>query len=71
MASSSSPALRKLHNLDTSSSDFGDQLCNALYGKEYDQCVPNLQGDDLVWLVDYLEKVRRCVALPHPPLSPV
>ncbi|KAF9644746.1 kinase-like protein [Thelephora ganbajun] len=56
MAPPGSPALRKLHSLDTSSSDFGDQLCNVLYGGEYEQCVPNLQGNDLVWLVDYLDK---------------
>ena len=31
----------------------------------------NLQGDDLMWLVDYLDKVCRRVALPHSPLHPV
>ncbi|KAF9645728.1 kinase-like protein [Thelephora ganbajun] len=56
MASPSSPALRKLHSLDTSSSDFGDQLCNVLYGEEYVRCVPNLVNDDPVWLIDYLNK---------------
>ena len=25
--------------------------------------MPNLEGDDLVWLIDYLDKVRRRVAL--------
>jgi len=59
------PALQQLRRLDQSSSDFHDQLCNVLYGKDYAQCVPNLQGDDVVWLVDYLDKVRRRVALPH------
>ncbi|KAF9642913.1 kinase-like protein [Thelephora ganbajun] len=56
MASSSSPAIQRLHRLDTSSPDFHDQLCNVLYGEEYTQCAANLQGDDLVWLVDYLDK---------------
>jgi hypothetical protein len=58
MVSPSSPALQKLHRLDTSSSDFEDQLCNVLYGEEYVQCVLNLEGDDSVWLADYLDEVR-------------
>ena len=57
--------LQQLHHLDRFSSDFHDQVSNALYGEEYKQCVPNLQGDDLVWLVDYLDKVRRRVSLLH------
>jgi len=66
MSSPSPQVLQELHRLDKSSPDFHDQLCNVLYGQEYVRCVPNLQGDDLVWLVDYLDKVRR-VALPHSP----
>ena len=30
----------------------------------------NLQNGDLVWLVDYLDKVRRRIALPQSPLKP-
>ncbi|KAF9644146.1 kinase-like protein [Thelephora ganbajun] len=56
MASPSSPALQRLHRLDTSSPDFDDQLCSALYGGEYVQCLQNLKGDDLVWLADYLDR---------------
>ena len=59
MSPPSSPALQQLHRLDKSSSDFQDQLWNVLHGKEYIQCERNLQGEDLVWLVDYLDKVRR------------
>jgi hypothetical protein len=66
----SSPTLQRLDRLNRSSPYFHDQLCNVLYGKEYKQCVPNLQGEDLVWLVDYLDKVRRRVALPRSPLMP-
>jgi hypothetical protein len=55
---SSSPTLQQLDLLDRSSPDFHDQLSNVLYGQEYQQCIPNLQGEDLVWLVDYLDKVR-------------
>ena len=58
--------VQKLHLLDGSSPGFHDQLCNILYGEEYTQCVPNLQKDDLTSLVDYLDKVRRHVAIPRP-----
>ena len=68
--SPSPPALRQLHRLNRSSSRFQDQLSNVVYGEEYRQCVPNLQGDESVWLVDYLDKVRFCATLPHSPLKP-
>ena len=61
--------LKGLDRLDRSSSTFHDKLSNALYGEEFKRCVQNLQGDDLVWLVDYLDKVRRPTALPHSPLK--
>ena len=66
----SSPVLRQLDRLNRSSPDFHDQLSGIVYGEEYKQCVPNLQDDELVWLVDYLDRVRRRVALPHSPLMP-
>jgi hypothetical protein len=65
-----SPVLRQLDRLNRSSPDFHDQLSGIVYGEEYKQCVPNLQDDELVWLVDYLDRVRRRVALPHSPLMP-
>ncbi|KAF9644320.1 kinase-like protein, partial [Thelephora ganbajun] len=55
MSSPSPPVLQELHRLDRSSSRFHDQITNVLYGKEYMRCVENLQGNDLVWLVDYLD----------------
>jgi len=62
--------LKQLRRLDRSSPKFHDQLSNVLYGEDYKQCVPNLQGDDLVWLVDYLDKVcRRIVVVLHSPLK--
>ena len=75
------PALQLLHQLDSSSSQFPDELCNILYGEEYLKCVygeerreerrkPILQDDDLMWLVDYLDTVRRHIPLPHFPLTP-
>jgi len=70
MSSSSSLSLR-LHRLGRSSPNFHNQLCNVLYGEDYVQYVQNLQGDDVVWFVDFLDKVRRRVALPRSPLKPV
>jgi len=63
------PVLQELYRLDGTSPDFQGQLSRILHGQEYVQCVPNLQGDDLVWLVDYLDEVRRYTALPHSPLK--
>ena len=65
MSSPSSPALQRLDRLDKSSPDFHDQLCNVLYGEEYVESAPHLQHDDAMWLVDYLDTVRRYVALPR------
>ena len=65
MSSSTPPALQHLPYLDRSSSEFHDQLINILYGEEYQQYMQDLEGDDLVWLVDYLDKVCRYTALPH------
>ena len=63
------PALQQLYHLDQSSIDFHNQLRNVLYGEEYTQCVPSLQSDDLVWLVDYLDKVRCRATFPNSPLK--
>lgn len=51
--------LLQLHGYDKSSSEYHDQLCNIIYGEEYQRLVPNLQDDDLVWLIDYLDKVHQ------------
>ena len=69
MSSLGHPALQQLHRLDRSSSGFHDQLSSVLYGEEYQKCVQNLQCDDLVWLVEYLDKVRRRAAFPALRLS--
>ena len=63
--------LQQLHRLQVngSSPGFQDRLCNILYGEGYEQSVPKLQNEDLVWLVDYLDKVCRHTALPHSPLK--
>ena len=64
MASPSSPVLQELRQFDTSSPGFQDQLYNALNGDEYRGCVSSLEGDDLGWLVDYLDGVSSRVVLP-------
>jgi hypothetical protein len=58
------PILQQLDRLSASSPGFQDQLSNILHGEEYFQCVRDLQGDDLVRLVDCLDKVCRRIALP-------
>ena len=69
MLAPSPPALRKLQSLHPSSSKFQDQLNDLLRGEDYQECVPNLEGDDLVWLVEYLDEVCRPIALPDSPLK--
>ena len=71
MSSPGPPALQGLRHLNRSSTNFHDQLNKILSGDEYQQCAQNLQGDDLVWLVDYLDKVRRRLALAHPLPKPL
>ena len=61
--------LERLRRLDRSSPGFHDQLSNILYGEDYTRGVPDLQGDDLMWLVDYLDNVRRRVPLLPPSSS--
>ena len=70
MSSPRPPALQQLHRLDRSSSGFHDQLSNVLYAEEYQKCAPNLQGDDSVWLIDYLDKVRCRTTIPRSPPRP-
>lgn len=62
MSSPAPPALRQLRHLDRSSSEFHAQVYNILLEEEYQKCVLNLQGNDLVWLIDFLDKVRGHVA---------
>ena len=57
--------LQRPHRLHRSSPKFHDQLRDILFGEGCEQSVPNLQNDDLVLLVNYLDEVRRHVALPR------
>ena len=61
--------LGQLRRLDGSSLEFHDQLSHVLYGEEYKKWVSSIDGDDLVWLVDYLDKVCCHVAVPDPCLT--
>ena len=70
MAPPNSPVLQQLHRLDKFSPGFYNQLYNLLGGDEYVQCMQNIQGDDVIWVVEYLDKVRRRTALPRSPLKP-
>ena len=45
---------------------FHDQLTNILRGEKYRKRVPNLQSDDLVWLVDYLTRYAATSPSPFP-----
>ena len=67
--SPSTPILKLLRRLDESSPNFHDLLSNVLYGEEYQGCVSNLHAADVKWLVEYLDRVRRCIILPRPPLE--
>jgi len=68
MTSTNLPALQKLYHLDRSSPEFHIQLSKVLYSEEYQQCIPNLQRDDLARLIEYLDMVCRHVILPQPRL---
>lgn len=51
------PFLQRLRCFDKSSFEFQDQLCNIFYGEEYMRRAGDFQGEDLVWLVGYLDEV--------------
>lgn len=73
MTSPNHPALQQLHRLDRSPPGFHDQLSDILYGEEYLRCVYgenhqqrvlDPQGDDLTWLVEFLDKARTASLFP-------
>ena len=65
MSQPAHPVLEKFHNLDRSLTEYHNQLINILYGEEYARCVITLQGDELRWLVDHLDKVRGPIVPPR------
>ena len=63
--------LQKLRDLDRTSPHFHNQLTNFLRGNEYQDAAPSLQGEDLAWFVNYLDKVgpQLFLLVPHSPLT--
>ena len=59
--------LERLRTLDISSADFPDKVAKLLRDEAYQECVPNLQGGNLTWLVEFLDNVY--LQIPSP-LSP-
>lgn len=49
--------LQHICRLDRSSPDFGDELDKILHGEEYEGCRRDLEKGDLMWFIDYLDKV--------------
>ena len=62
-------SLRQLRRPDRSSSKFHNQLKDLLCGEEYKEWMSNVDGEDLVWLIDYLDKVHHPTAFPRSPLK--
>ena len=49
--------LQRLDRLDKSSFKFPNRLTNLLNEKEYKSCIRKLKGDQVAWLVEYLDNV--------------
>ena len=52
-----SNALEQLRGFDRASPQFHERLSSFLRSEGYQNTVPSLQGEDLAWLVDYLDSV--------------
>ena len=57
MAAPIHTALQKIHHLDTSLPGYSHQLNEVLHGPEYEKCIEELEKDDQIWLIEYLDKV--------------
>ena len=60
---------QQLRDLDRASPQFHKQFVDFLRGDEYRNAVPNLQGEDLTWLVEYLDSVSHWTISPRLALS--
>ena len=49
--------LQQLCDLDPSSPQFHKQLSSCLRGSEFRSAVSNLQGEDVAWVIEYLNNV--------------
>ena len=59
--------LQRLDHLDKSSPQFPNQLASFLHEKGYEDCLPKLRDQDVVWLIEYLDNV--CLYIAPYPLS--
>ena len=50
-------AFHQLHGLDRTSPQFHEQLSNFFSGDVYRSVFPDLEGEDLAWLVECLDSV--------------
>jgi len=50
-------ALKQLQGFDRASPQFHKHLSNFLRSEGYRSAVPTLEGEDLEWLVEYLDSV--------------
>ena len=57
--------LQKLDNLDKTSPEFYQEISEFIRGKDYRDAVPNLKGEGLVWLVEYLDGVSLQIIFPR------
>ena len=57
--------LERFRALDISSADFTEEVTKLLLDKEYQKSVPSLRGENLIWLVEFLDNVY--LHVPHPP----
>ena len=55
--------LRALLRLDSSSSQFPDQLYDILDGSGFDDYVKDLEANDLLWLIGFLDEVQSSLQL--------
>ena len=53
----SNPVLQRFSRLDRFSQEFPEHLLDLLSGKDYVECVSGLEGNDLLWFVEYLDQV--------------
>ena len=61
--------LQQLRDLDTASPQFHEQLTSCIRESEFRSAVPDLQGEDLAWLVEYLDGVSLQPIFPHSALN--
>ena len=61
--------LQQLRDLDPNSPQFHEHLSNCFRGNEFRSAVSSLQGEDLAWLVEYLNGVSLQTVTLHSTLA--